>query len=155
MPNKHITHSDDSHFDISIKPNNRFDGEHTLTFHNDNGMSTALRLDDDELDQLAEVVQNYKNQRDGISYTFTLDARDVDINIEERVDEGLYTEEEERVLRKFLIFKRDDAERYSIISDALRHSIDVVHGVDFHEAVNGIINTTTNIIIANLLAKKY
>lgn len=29
MPNKHITHSDDSHFDISIKPNNRFDGEHT------------------------------------------------------------------------------------------------------------------------------
>lgn len=155
MPNKHITHSDDSHFDISIKPNNRFGGEHTLTFHNDNGMSTALRLDDDELDQLAEVVQNYKNQRDGISYTFTLDARDVDINIEERVDEGLYTEEEERVLRKFLIFKRDDAERYSIISDALRHSIDVVHGIDFHETVNGIINTTTNIIIANLLAKKH
>lgn len=158
MPNKHITHASDSHFnDITIAPNERFEGEHTLTFHNDNGLSTALRLDDVELHQLVEAVQNYENERDGIGYTFTLDAHDVDIDIEECLNHNqgllrIYTDEEERILRDFR--ERDNTERYSIISDALQYSIDTVHDVDFYEAIDNVIDTTTNIIIANLLSKK-
>lgn len=155
MPNSHITHSDDSHFsDISIKPHDRIDGEHKLTFHNPSGMSTALRLSDEELDQLAEAIQIYKDARDGIGYTFTLDARDVLIAMEEQLDEGMiYTEKEERLLRKFL--ERNDTECRSIISDALQHSAEMVHDVDFYESVRGVINTATNIILANLLSKCY
>lgn len=155
MPNSHIAHSDDSHFsDISITSHDRIDGEHKLTFHNPSGMSTALRLNDEELDQLAEVVQTYKDARDGIGYTFTLDARDVLIAMEEQLDEGMiYTEEEERLLRKFL--ERSDVECRSIISDALQHSAEMVHDVNFYDSVREVINTTVNIIIANLLSKRY
>ena len=155
MSNKHITHSDDSHFsNISLTPHDRIDGEHKLTFHNDSGMSTSLRLSDEELDQLAEVVQTYKDTRDGIGYTFILDARDVLIAMEEQLDEDmLYTEEEERLLRKFL--ERNDTECRSIISDTLQHSAEMVHDVDFYDSVRGVINTATNIIIANLRSKQY
>jgi uncharacterized protein YicC (UPF0701 family) len=155
MSNNHITHSDDSHFsDISLTPHDRIDGEHKLTFHNDSGMSTSMRLSDEELDQLAEVVQTYKDTRDGIGYTFILDARDVLIAMEEQLDEGMiYTEEEERLLRKFL--ERGDVECRSIISDALQHSAEMVLDVDFYDSVRGIINTATNIIIANLRSKQY
>jgi len=155
MPNNHITHSDDSHFsNISITPHDRINGEHKLTFHNPSGMSTALRLSDEELNQLAEVVQTYKNTRDGIDYTFTLDAHDVLIAMEEQLDEDMiYTEEEERLLRDFL--ERGDVECRSIISDALQHSAEMVHDVDFYESVREVINTTVNIIIANLLSKRY
>lgn len=155
MPNNHITHSDDSHFsDISLTPHDRIDGEHKLTFHNDSGMSTSMRLSDEELDQLAEVVQTYKDTHDGIGYTFILDARDVLIAMEEQLDEDmLYTEEEERLLRKFL--ERNDTECRSIISDALQHSAEMVHDVDFYDSVRGVINTATNIIIANLRSKQY
>lgn len=155
MPNNHITHSDDSHFsDISITPHDRIDGEHKLTFHNPSGMSTALRLNDEELDQLAEVIQTYKDTHNGIDYTFTLDARDVLIAIEKQLDEGMiYTEEEERLLREFL--KRGDVECRSTISDALQHSAEMVLDVDFYDSVREVINTTTDIIIANLLSKRY
>lgn len=158
MSNKHITHTDGSHFDISIAPNKRFEGEHTLTFRRDEGLSTALRLNDNELNQLVEAVQNYKNTRDGIGYTFTLDARDVDNDIKECLNRNqgplrIYNDEEERVLRDFL--QRDDAERRSIISDTLQYSVDTVHDVDFYEAVDNVIDTTINIIVANLSSKKH
>lgn len=74
--------------------------------------------------------------------------------MEEQLDEDmLYTEEEERLLRKFL--ERNDTECRSIISDVLQHSAEMVHDVDFYDSVRGVINTATNIIIANLRSKQY
>lgn len=164
MSNKHITHTNDSRFnDISITSNNWLDDEHKLTFHNDNGMSVALRLDDAELDQLVETLQSYKNERDGIDYDSTLDTRDTDITVDidsdtakrlEHFNGGLtYTEEEKRVLSKF--YTRNHAEIRSIIFNALQSSVDIIRNADSYETINGAVNITTSIITANLLENKH
>lgn len=164
MSSKHITHASNSHFnDISITSNNWLDDEHKLTFHNDNGMSVALRLDDDELDQLVEILQSYKDEHDDIDYDSTLDTRDTDITVDIDSDTAkrlehfngrlTYTEEEKRVLSKF--YTRNYVEIRSIIFDALQSSVDVIRNADSYETINGAVNIATSIITANLLEKKH